>query len=375
MQQTAAHQRAGATAPPSNEAAAAAAPAHSTPASLQIAAALSRDGPFPPLPVDDDRALSRLSSWRRRFLPVPSPLRLIRPWYLMHLASILLYFPVRCWILPRCLSDPRSLDAFEFDLGSSARETQMFLILGVLLFTKVRRSNTWETYVTTTLLFSRFAVLFAAMVTHPALLITFVLLFLTLHLSAPHPPRYEGPSEVHEIGLEYFRERIDGSKGASGSGRESEANSSGGGRSGSQIDPAMTYVVLLYAPADVTCLNFASEFARLSCRYGYAGSTVDFVRVSVDSFASLADQFQVVTPAQNRWEHELPTLLMFQNGRVLARLPEVGGRKTLMDEANIVRAFDLEKRARLPKEIVEKVTKKEKSGAVSAAAADSKKRS
>lgn len=360
-----------------------AAPAHSTPASLQIAAALARDGRFPALPVDDDRALSRLASWRRRFLPVPSPLRLAHPWYLMHLASIVLYFPVRCLLLPLLLSDPASVEPFDFSIGSSARETQMFLILGVLLFTKLRRSNTWETYLSTLLLFSRFAVLFAALVTHLGLLLGFTALFLTLHLSAPHAPRYAGATEVREIGLSFFRERIDGSKGSSGAGRETEPSSGGSSSagSGSAIDPAISYIVMLYAAADATCLNFQSEFARLSCRYGYPGSCVQFVCLSVEAFPSLADQFQIVTPAQNRWEHELPTLLMLAGGRVLGRLPEVGGRKTMMNEANVVRAFDLEKRARLPKDIVDKVTKRPgdkpnaSSAAATAAAADKKKSS
>lgn len=107
------------------------------------------------------------------------------------------------------------------------------------------------------------------------------------------------------------------------------------------------------------CQWFQSEFARASLHYGYDRSSVLFCCLSVDAFPKLVDQYQLITPAQNRFSHELPTVMMFAGGKLCARLPEAG-RKTMMDEVNLVRAMDMEKRARLEPSVLKQLEAKVK---------------
>jgi hypothetical protein len=272
--------------------------------------------------------------------------RFIHPWWLLHAASILLYFVART-ILPAFW--PESMREFDWSMTTeSTRETQMFCILGVLLFTKWRRVNSMEAYFSTVLNFSKLAVLFAALVTNTQHFAAFLLLYAIALLAGPSEPHYSGPSNVRDIGLEFFQKCVDAK-------RPDEAP-------GASKENFPTYLMQFYSRNEEKCLHTESEYARTSLHYGYPGSTVLFLRISVDAFPSLVDQFQITTPTQSRFDHELPTILMFQAGNVLARLPEVGlvgarGSKPLLNESNMVRAFDLEHRARVPPEALEETTK------------------
>jgi len=307
-------------------------------AGASATAAASSTAPFPPLPTDS-ALLSRISRWRRRTLPSPSLQRFVRPWYLLHLASVLAYLPVRCLVLPWL--EP-STPPFEWAIGASSRETQMFLILGVLLSTKWRRSNTMETYVGTLLRYSKLAVLGAAFVTDMRLLVLFFAVFTLQLLVGPKEPQYSGPTNVKDVGLTFFQSAVD-----------TKAAPIGGSVDSSR---QMNYIVMLYSAANETCKWFQSEFARTSLHYGYPGSNVTFLRLSVDAFPTLLEQFQITAPQQNRFEHELPTLLMFQGGSVLARLPELG-KRIMMNETNMIKAFDLEQRALVAPEVIAELSK------------------
>lgn len=213
----------------------------------------------------------------------------------------------------------------------------MFGILAVLLFMKYRRSNTYELWLGKYVLkFSKLACIAAAYVVDKRFFALSVIVYGALVLLGPSEPGYGGPTLVREIGLDYFKRYIDNKKLA---------------------DPNITYIVQLYSRTAETCTWFESEFAKLSLHYGYDGSSVIFVSISIDAFPVLANQFSLVTPAMNRFEHELPTLLMFQSGVVKARLPEFG-RNTMMDEVNIVRGMDLENRARVDPDVLEQIEAK-----------------
>jgi hypothetical protein len=295
---------------------------------------------FPALPRDT-ASLSRISRWRRRALPSPSVLRFLHPWYLLRVSSVLLYFIVR-EVLSRWPSPPSgpALPPLEWSVTDASREVQMFLILAVLLMTKFRRSVSGEAYLVNCLRFAQLAVVFASFVVDVRLCIAMTSLYAVLLLVDPRPPQYNGPSNVHEVGLDFFQQCVDQNQQKAGE------NSNAGGPD----DSAPNYIVSFTSSNVEACRFVESEFARASCHYGYPGSGVRFLRISVDRFPSLLHQFQILSPAEDRWAHELPTMLMFQRGKVLARLPQVGNKSVLLNETNMVRAFDLERRARVPPE-------------------------
>jgi hypothetical protein len=217
----------------------------------------------------------------------------------------------------------------------------MFLILLVLLFTKLRRSFSLEQFLSAYLIkFCKLAVVFAAYVVDMKLCVAFVVLYSVLLLVGPQEPPYDGASNVKEIGMEYFKTHIDNER----------------------ADPALTWIVHMYSIAAEESTWFQSEFARTSLHYGYDRSSVHFVTLSLDAFPKLVDKYQILTPEQNRFSYELPTVLMFCGGKLLARLPEVG-RKTMMDEVNMVRGMDLETRARLEPSVFKQIEAKAKGGA------------
>lgn len=104
----------------------------------------------------------------------------------------------------------------------------MFLILLVLLFTKLRRCTSLEQFLSAYLLkYTKLAVLFSAYVVDGRLCVAFAVLFAVLLLVGPQEPTYAGPTNVKEIGLEYFKSHIDNPK----------------------ADPAITWIVHLYSMA------------------------------------------------------------------------------------------------------------------------------
>jgi hypothetical protein len=247
-----------------------------------------------------------------------------------------------------------------------------------------------ESYLSTVLLYSRVAVLFASMVTELRLALLFVLVFAGIMLAGPRAPEYAGPSNVREVGLEFFRKHIDTKGNVPASASAAAASASLAAAMGSSGDAAknqaMNYIVEFYSASSESCRNFASEYARASLHYGYGGSNVTFVRISLDAFPQLAAQFQIAggfaQPSSSGGapggrfaphsfaDNELPTLMMFQGSKVLARLPETG-KKTMMNELNMIRAFDLEARALVSAATLAQLSKKE--GAASAASKKDKK--
>jgi hypothetical protein len=202
----------------------------------------------------------------------------------------------------------------------------MFLILLLLLITKYRRSNSYETYINNYVFrFSKLAVIFAAFVVDGRLCSWFVAIYAAVMLFGPEEPYYNDMSLVQPITLTYFQTLID---------------------SAEHADPSLTYIVSVQSPLVESSRWFDSEFAAASLIYGYARSSVMFCSLNVNDHPTVCDKFQIVTPAENRFEHELPTVLMFHNGKLVARLPEVG-RKSLLNVDNMRRAFDLDNRARI----------------------------
>ncbi|KAI8973680.1 hypothetical protein BDF20DRAFT_666348 [Mycotypha africana] len=88
------------------------------------------------------------------------------------------------------------------------------------------------------------------------------------------------------------------------------------------IDPKY-WVVLLYASWSVSCLNFEAVLAKLSIKYDVPH--LKFGQIDVDLYPDLAEEFGV---SKDPASFDLPTLILFQNGREIRRLPELTVSKT-----------------------------------------------
>lgn len=104
-------------------------------------------------------------------------------------------------------------------------------------------------------------------------------------------------------------------------------------------DPKITWLVTFYAAWSPASINFAPIFAKLSANYHLPN--LKFGKIDVGRYPDIAEQMYINTSSLTR---QLPTLVLFQDGKEVGRAPEiVKGRvqKFLFKEDEIVNVFDL----------------------------------
>ncbi|EPB91323.1 hypothetical protein HMPREF1544_01840 [Mucor circinelloides 1006PhL] len=81
---------------------------------------------------------------------------------------------------------------------------------------------------------------------------------------------------------------------------------------------AKYWIVMLYANWSVACLNFEAVLAKLSIQYDVPH--LKFGQIDIDIYPDLAEEFGV---SKDPASFDLPTLLLFQQGKEIRRLPEL----------------------------------------------------
>ncbi|CEP18999.1 hypothetical protein [Parasitella parasitica] len=81
---------------------------------------------------------------------------------------------------------------------------------------------------------------------------------------------------------------------------------------------AKYWVVMLYANWSVACLNFEAVLGKLSVKYDMPH--LKFGQIDIDIYPDLAEEFGV---SKDPASFDLPTLLLFQQGKEIRRLPEL----------------------------------------------------
>jgi hypothetical protein len=290
---------------------------------------------YPPLPTDPS-SLQRIRQWRKK-LPSPSLSRLISPWLIINFSTIALYFILRELISNTQFfgsiftdSSGDAIPPFEYFAGSQRRETQIFLILLVIMITKFRRTNTYENYILFICIMGKLIILVASFIVHYILFAFFVVLFIVLSLIGPKLPHYQGPTNVQEINFEYFIRNIDFLQEAD----EDERKKGTTVKASGPADPNETSILLLSSPSVDACTCFESEYARTSLHFGYPGSSIRFYVINTDKNPVLFNRFTIIAPKDSKFLHELPTILMFYKGKLLARLPQMENKNVNMNEVS-----------------------------------------
>ena len=105
-------------------------------------------------------------------------------------------------------------------------------------------------------------------------------------------------------------------------------------------DAHATWLVVFHAPWHPTCVALEPVLAELSLTYGT--KLLKFGKVDVTRYPQAARDMGLDTSGSSR---QLPTLVLFQNGRELARIPHVypGGKvaKGIYRRDAIVKGFNL----------------------------------
>jgi thiol-disulfide isomerase/thioredoxin len=154
----------------------------------------------------------------------------------------------------------------------------------------------------------------------------YIMLFLALRR-----PSYGGPEAVSHLNPRSFSSVVQSGHHIAGKGTRKGAK-------------APSWVVFFHATWHGGCTDLSPVFAGLSLRY--ASSSLKFAKVDV-RWQELADEFGIDTSGASK---QLPTIIVFEDGEEVSRLPPVKPngevmRTTLTGEA-IERVFDLERRSK-----------------------------
>ncbi|KAG0172718.1 Thioredoxin- transmembrane protein 2 [Apophysomyces sp. BC1034] len=150
-------------------------------------------------------------------------------------------------------------------------------------------------------------------------------------LSTFYPqPWYRGPTNIIELSEQAFKTKVLRKK--RGSARKIDEikgprivevkSDEETAEEDEEIGPKY-WIVMLYANWSVSCLNFEGVLAKLSIKYHV--DHIKFAKLDVDVFSDVAQEYGV---SRDPASFDLPTLLLFQNGTEIRRLPELTISKT-----------------------------------------------
>ncbi|XP_034036926.1 thioredoxin-related transmembrane protein 2-A [Thalassophryne amazonica] len=237
---------------------------------------------------------------------------LLKPYYIASFFMTVAFVVVRkapgvCEHLATQREDRNSCD---FDW----RELEIFMFLAAIVMMKNRRAITLEQHIGNLFMFSKVAnaVLFFR------LDIRFGILYLILcaaFVMTCKPPVYMGPEYIKYFSAETIDEEL-------------------------QRDGRVSWIVEFYANWSSDCQSFAPVFADLSVKY--SGPGLRFGKVDIGRYGEVSQRYRISTSPLTK---QLPSLLLFQGGREIARRPMVDSKGRAVSwafsEENIIREFNL----------------------------------
>ncbi|KFM67437.1 Thioredoxin-related transmembrane protein 2-like protein, partial [Stegodyphus mimosarum] len=236
--------------------------------------------------------------------------RLIHPHHLLNFVLAVSYLFAKL-VRPFCsYLFPKSGCELEF----KETEILIFLAVIVLLRTKKRGAVQMIPYLSAFCMYAKLANIALFFYADPRLGVIYLVLCL-IHLLLLPEPTYEGPENVV-----YF----------TGPSLEEEL----------KRDTRVTWLITFYTVWNSNCVNFAPVFAELSVKYGL--DNLKFGKLDVTRYPEAAEKFHVSTSAFTK---QLPTLILFRNGKEINRRPTVDAKyqliKFFFSEENVTAAFNL----------------------------------
>ncbi|KAI8364383.1 hypothetical protein BD560DRAFT_373117 [Blakeslea trispora] len=267
--------------------------------------------------------------------------RLLHPHYVLHLLYGLVYIGLR-------LNHMIKEDLISFE----DTETRTFALLAGLSVWKCLIAASAEELSSVLILYAKFFSLCSIFWRFGFWRFSFYAIgWIVLSTVFPQP-WYSGPTKIYELSATAFRDKVLGGSGkpskpsTSSSSTTHEAAASISSHSSSTIPledikgPRITeivsedeqhvqpqkqpafdakyWVVMLYANWSVACLNFEAVLARLSIKYD--APHLKFGQIDIDLYPDLAEEFGV---SKDPASFDLPTLILFQQGKEIRRLPEL----------------------------------------------------
>ncbi|GAN05211.1 conserved hypothetical protein [Mucor ambiguus] len=239
--------------------------------------------------------------------------RLLHPYYVLHLVYGVVYVETE----PKTFLILFGMSIWKCFMAATAEELSSVLILYTKFFTVCS-------------LFWRFGFWYFCL---------YAIGWIVLSTIFPQP-WYRGPTKIYELNEAAFRDKVLHTVKSKPSSSSSTASTSTlpideiKGPRITEIDEneepkdkgdgkklnldAKYWIVMLYANWSVACLNFEAVLAKLSIEYDVPH--LKFGQIDIDIYPDLAEEFGV---SKDPASFDLPTLLLFQQGKEIRRLPEL----------------------------------------------------
>lgn len=236
---------------------------------------------------------------------------LFRPYYLFNILLSLSY--IICKRTPGICNVLFAQGDCELD----GRETEIlfFLLIVIMIRTRKAGSVTMINYLSASFMYTKVANLILWFYADFRMGLTFGVIFVLAGLLLPEPT-YSGPENVT-----YFR-------GAQGLLDEL------------QRDSRNTWLVEFYTVWNPSCVNFAPVFSKLSNDYSL--QNLRFGKVDVGRYPDAGQKYHVNDGSLSK---QLPTVILFQDGKEVCRRPNADSKgklqKFLFSDENVKSAFDL----------------------------------
>lgn len=236
-----------------------------------------------------------------------SIVQVLHPHYVTNLLLSITFYILK-------VTPPFCYTLFE-DCELEMREWELMTFLGCVIVMKNRKQPSYMAYLGTIFMFSKLLsmVLFFR---QNALLAVIYTIFCLLHVAFLPEPTYSGPKFITYFQGNNFEEEI-------------------------RNDQRISWVICFYAAWSPTCVNFSPVFAQLSAKYHL--DNLKFGKIDINRYTDIAQKFRINHGSMSK---QLPTVMLIQNGREVARQPEIDSagnlvRKFVFTEDTVMREFNL----------------------------------
>jgi len=237
--------------------------------------------------------------------------QILHPYYIINIILCLSFITLKL-TRPMCqILFQEGPEACELDMRES--EILFFLLVVIMVRSRKTGSMTMVSYLSSGFMYAKCANLLLFFRADPRIGLVYLLFFTLQGMMLPEPT-YKGPEKIV-----YFRD----------SGLQEEL----------QRDIKVTWIVTFYAAWSPACLNFSHIFSKISSDYSLPN--LKFGKVDVGRYSDIAKEFHINTSSLSR---QLPTVIIFQDGKELGRVPSISNgkiQKFFFKEEDVVAAFDL----------------------------------
>lgn len=238
---------------------------------------------------------------------------LVKPYYWINILLSFSYLigkrmPFVCNYLFKHKEETCELDGREVEI-------LFFLVIVVMIRSRKTGSVTMINYLTSSFIYTKIANLILWAYGDFRYGIVYLLIFILVGLVCPEPT-YKGPEHVT-----YFR---------TAQTFEEELNR----------DKRISWIVCFYTVWKPSCVNLAPIFSELSSEYHL--DNLRFGKIDVGRFPDAAKKFHI---SDSTFSNQLPTVILFKNGKEVDRRPTVDAKgklqKFFFSKDNILAAFGM----------------------------------